>query len=257
MPETNVNKKFFQLIKNGENLRVEFKESRDKLPANLFETICAFLNTKGGFILLGVSDKGKIIGVNKRKVAKLKKDIANLSNNRQKLSPTIMLSIEEIEIEDKIVLVIKVPESSYIHKSNGEIFIRNQDGDYRVTRPEEIAKIVNRKQNYYSEQTVFPEIKFSDFRQDLIGRAKQLIKLNNAAHHWQELDEKALLARAGFYRKDKSGSEGYTLAAILFFGTDDLIQSVLPAYKFEALLRWIDMMTGSPCEPICLTRMTC
>jgi len=52
-----------ELISGGENLRVEFKESRNKLPANLFETICAFLNTKGGLILLGVNDAGKITGI--------------------------------------------------------------------------------------------------------------------------------------------------------------------------------------------------
>ena len=230
-------KELLRYVESGENLRVEFKESRDKLPANLFETICAFLNTKGGVILLGVADKGEIIGVDKAAVEKLKKEMVSLANNPQKLSPTIVLSIEEIDIDGKIVLAVKVPESSHVHKTNNDIFVRNQDGDFRVTRPVEIAKIVNRKQNYYSEQTVFPEIAFADFKQQLIARAKQLIKSNNPTHHWQELDDKSLLARAGFYRKEKSGKEGYTLAAILFFGTDDLIQSVLPAYKFEALLR--------------------
>ncbi|MHB2155005.1 RNA-binding domain-containing protein [Calditrichota bacterium GD2] len=226
-----------QIIKNGENLRTEFKESRDKLPANLFETVCAFLNTKGGFILLGVDDAGNIKGINKKVLSKLKKDIANLANNPQKLSPGVMLPIDEFHLDDKVILVIKVPESAQVHKTNNEIYVRNEDGDYRVTHPVEIAKIVNRKQNYYSKQTVFPQISFTDFNVRLIARAKNLIRNNNPAHHWLELDDQAFLARAGFFRKEKSGKNGYTLAAVLFFGTDDLIQSVLPAYKFEALLR--------------------
>jgi ATP-dependent DNA helicase RecG len=228
---------FSQLIKSGENLQVEFKESRDHLPRNFFETVCAFLNTKGGLILLGVDDSGNIKGVNKKVLNKLKKDIANLAHNPQKLSPAIMLSVKEIEIEDKAILAVKVPESSQVHKTNNEIFVRNQDGDYKITHPVEIAKIVNRKQNFYSEQTIFPEISFTDFEPQLIARAKNLIRTNNPAHHWLELDDKSFLSRAGFYRKDQSGKTGYTLSAVLFFGTNDVIQSLLPAYKFEALLR--------------------
>ncbi|MCD6117057.1 ATP-binding protein, partial [bacterium] len=150
-----------KLINGGENLRVEFKKSRNKLPANLFETICAFLNTKGGLILLGIDDAGDITGIDNRVLSKLKKDIANLANNPQKLSPGIMLLVKEFKIGDKVVLSIKVPESSQVHKTGNKIFVRNQDGDYKVVHPVEIAKIVNRKQNYYSEQTVFPEISFN------------------------------------------------------------------------------------------------
>ena len=57
------------LIKSGENEKVEFKRG---LPSNLKKTIgkaiCAFANTKGGVIILGVEDKtGKIVGVKKDK----------------------------------------------------------------------------------------------------------------------------------------------------------------------------------------------
>ena len=227
------------IIKGGENIRVEFKESRNKLPSTFFETVCAFLNTKGGVILLGVNDSGNILGIEKGYVNKLKKNIANLSNNPEKLNPPFILAIEEFEFEfdNKTILAVNIPEGSQVHKSMNEIFIRNEDGDYKISHPIEIAKIVNRKQDYHTEQRVFPNVSFSDFNRDLISRAKKLIKLNSSGHHWAELSDKEFLARAGFYRKDEDNKKGYTLAAILFFGTDELIQSVLPAYKFEALLR--------------------
>jgi len=41
-----------QLIENGEGISLEFKRARNKLPQNLFETICAFLNRNGGIVLL-------------------------------------------------------------------------------------------------------------------------------------------------------------------------------------------------------------
>ena len=225
------------IIKQGEGKNLEFKESAKKLPSNLFETICAFLNTEGGTILLGVSDEGNITGVKKDAKTKLKKDIANISNNPQKLDPVFMLSAKEINIDGKLILYITVPESSMVHKTNNEVYIRNEDGDYKVTRLEKIAEIVNRKKGYFSEQTVYPYVSFDDFNTNLIKRAKNLIINNNDEHHWAELDDKTFLNRAGFYKKSEDGSKGYTLAAVLFFGTDELIQSIVPAYKFDALVR--------------------
>lgn len=149
------------IINAGEGLKTEFKSCSQKLPKNLFETISAFLNTKGGNILLGVEDNGTISGIDENKLVHFKKDIANLSNNPQKLSPVVYLSVEEMQVDNQFILIIKVPESSQVHKTNDTIFIRNQDGDYRVNHALEIAKIVNRKQNYHSEQRVFPNVKFN------------------------------------------------------------------------------------------------
>jgi ATP-dependent DNA helicase RecG len=70
-----------QDIRKGEGLHREFKEAKDALPQNFFETVCSFLNTDGGTIFLGVTDKGKVNGVDQGAVARMKSDIANLSNN--------------------------------------------------------------------------------------------------------------------------------------------------------------------------------
>lgn len=61
------------IINQGEKINTEFKEAKEKLPKNLFETICAFLNRFGGNIILGVNDDKQIIGVNPNCVAQLKK----------------------------------------------------------------------------------------------------------------------------------------------------------------------------------------
>lgn len=225
------------IIHAGEGLTTEFKTCREKLPKNLFESICAFLNTKGGVVLLGVSDTGEVKGIEKSLVTRFKKEIANNSNNPQKLSPAVYLRVDEVKTEGKSIITIEVPESSQVHKTHDTIYVRNQDGDYRVMHPVEIAKIVNRKQNYHSEQRIFPNVLLSDLRADLIEKAQRLIRANNPGNHLAELDPQDFLTRIGFFRKNEENQVGYTLAAVLFFGTDELIQSLLPAYKFDALLR--------------------
>ena len=37
-----------ELIKKGESTSIEFKQSHDKLNKDAFDTICSFLNRKGG-----------------------------------------------------------------------------------------------------------------------------------------------------------------------------------------------------------------
>ncbi len=43
-----------KLIQNGEKIDVEFKESKNALTKDVFETVCSFNNRNGGHILLGV-----------------------------------------------------------------------------------------------------------------------------------------------------------------------------------------------------------
>ena len=52
-----------EVIQKGEGVEVEFKTSLFKLNKNVFETICAFLNRRGGHLILGVEDSGGIEGV--------------------------------------------------------------------------------------------------------------------------------------------------------------------------------------------------
>lgn len=59
-------------IRKTEGESLEFKSCRSKrgakLPENLRQTIIAFANTRGGSILLGVSDSGEIKNLTTRKL---------------------------------------------------------------------------------------------------------------------------------------------------------------------------------------------
>ena len=91
-----------RLLRQREDIRLEFKEAKAELPETLFETICAMLNRDGGDILLGVADDGVVKGVNPSKVETLTTNLVNLSNNAQKLDPPFILFPLVHEIEGKI-----------------------------------------------------------------------------------------------------------------------------------------------------------
>lgn len=87
------------LIAEGEGLTVEFKE---KYTPKIDRDIVAFANTKGGYIILGVSDGGMILG--EALTNKMKAEIIDLA---RKCDPTI--EIKKISRHEDLV-VIEVPE---------------------------------------------------------------------------------------------------------------------------------------------------
>lgn len=133
------------IIAQGEGVEVEFKKSRASLSRSVFETICSFLNRRGGHILLGVADNGKIEGVKEDTVQEQLDTLARDLNDVQIISPTPHISVEVIEMEGKKLIYIYVPESSQAHAYRGVFYDRNQDGDIRLTNQQTISNLYLRK----------------------------------------------------------------------------------------------------------------
>ena len=227
-----------KLLMQRENIRLEFKESRNSLPSNLFESICSMLNRDGGDILLGVTDNGNPLGVDPDFVSELISQVVNLSNNQQKLDPPFILFPQVFDIDSKKIIHIQIPVSSQIHRTANVIFDRSMDGDFKIIQPERIADLFNRKRTHFTELTPYDAIRFEDLKAELFPKLRNLIRSNNANHPWLALSDKQLIIKAGLLRRDpKTGSEAYTLAAVLLFGKDEVIQTVLPFFKIDAIVR--------------------
>jgi ATP-dependent DNA helicase RecG len=227
------------LIKQGEGLQIEFKKCEYTLGKDVFETVCAFLNRSGGELLLGVSNEGKVIGVDKNNIEQIKKDFVTTINNPQKITPAFYLSFEEIMIGDKIVLYVYVPQSSQVHRCNGRIFDRNEDGDFDITdNTNLVTAMYLRKQTTYSENRVYPFVRLNDFRKDLLIRVRKMAANRKPDHPWESMDDMELLKSSQLYLKDyQSGKEGFTLASVVLLGKDEVILSVIPHFRTDAILR--------------------
>ncbi|WP_294608286.1 ATP-binding protein [uncultured Bacteroides sp.] len=98
-----------ELIANMENSQVEFKETTGQLERGM-ETLCAFLNSKGGTVLFGVTDKGKIIGQDLSD--KTKRDIVEAI---RKIEPLTVISVSYITIPDTIKYIIALHVESQMY----------------------------------------------------------------------------------------------------------------------------------------------
>lgn len=223
----------------GENQKLEFKQCREKVNKDLYESLCAFLNRFGGEIFLGVDDDGEVTGINPEALTQIKKDLVTTLNNGQKIYPPCYIEPQVLELEGKSIIRLLVPESSQVHRCSAKIFDRNDDGDFDVTnQTQQVAALYLRKQSTYSENKIFPFVKLNDLREDLIRRARQMAVNHRAGHAWEALSDFDLLKSAQLYQKDvMTGQEGFTLAAILLFGKDPIILSALPHHRTDALVR--------------------
>ena len=230
------------LLEQGEGISVESKKASSQLPDNFFETICAFLNRNGGSILLGITDDKIVEGVNPNMVEILCKNIANLSNNPQKLFPSFLIEPEILEYKSKMLIHAFIPISSQVHRCNGKVFDRSADGDFEIKTDAQIKNLYTRKNLLYSENTIYPFLFESDFVPGIVDRVRKIIKINRVNHPWNDLSNEEFYRSAGLFRKDiSSGIEGFTMTALLMFGKDETIQSAIPHYKIDALLRNVEL----------------
>ena len=158
-----------ELIRQGEGISTEFKSCRNQLNRNVYETVCAFLNRHGGTILLGVQDDGTLQGIEPDAVTQIKKDFVTSVNNPLKLTPPTYLSVDVVELDGKFLLRVYVPESSQVHRCNGRIYDRNEDGDLDITdHTTQVAHLYQRKQATFSENKVFSYVQDDDVPQKIL-----------------------------------------------------------------------------------------
>jgi len=111
------------ILKKGETLDVEFKSDIKGLAdRDLVAAVIAMANTEGGLILLGVEDDGTVTGVQPGHL-----DTTGLNamiSNRT--SPSVAISTEIIELDEKKILGITVPKSHSIVSTTDGLVLRRR-----------------------------------------------------------------------------------------------------------------------------------
>lgn len=95
-----------RLVSGGESEELEFKSSTGQLNRAV-ETLCGFLNGRGGRIIFGVTPQGEMVG--QQVSEKTQRDIANVI---RRLEPPAPVQIEYIDVPDsdrKLVVLHAVP----------------------------------------------------------------------------------------------------------------------------------------------------
>lgn len=222
----------------GEGISTEFKRCGGTPENDTYETICSFANRQGGNIFLGVKDDGSISGVPPKAALDIERTIVNTISNAKLFNVAPVIETEQIAVNGRVVIRVWVPVGPAVYSYKGVTYDRIADSDVRIVGVEQMSLMYLRKQNEYSERRVYPYVGLDDFRHDVIEKARRLACVRSAHHPWGEMNDAELLRSAKLFTKNRlTGEEGYTLAAVLLFGTDEVISDVCPAYKTDAIVR--------------------
>jgi hypothetical protein len=95
-----------KILADGEGRQAEFKEGLAP-DGRVARTICAFANTRGGILLVGVSDQGLVRGV--ARAATVADEIAALGRNA--VVPAVEVLVDVLRVRGRPVVVCSVPLS--------------------------------------------------------------------------------------------------------------------------------------------------
>ena len=223
-----------ELIKKLEDLEwqdFEVKEAKSEVPKNAWETVSAFCNTAGGWLVFGVSKKGKefeVAGVNNPE--KVEQDFLTTLRG-DKFNRKIKAEPKKYRIDGKTVLAFYMPSAYSKDKpvyfnSLSNTFIRTGSGDQRATKEEIDAMYRNSSFDKKDEQLT--KFTFENLDQETISRYRAYLKSVEPNHRYNLLSAKKMLELMQVIVDNK-----VTVGGILVFGTETAVNRVISDFRVE------------------------
>ena len=124
-----------ETIARGEGYKTEFVETIPSVLA-LAQSICAFANTKGGTLFVGINNTGEVS--HKRNMYG---DLDRIEKAAALITPTPLLSVEAVDFNNRELMLIRVQESSckpcsVDERGNMAVYVRSDSGNTPATRKE-------------------------------------------------------------------------------------------------------------------------
>ena len=196
----------------GEDSGWEFKEIRfsGNKPKNptrdaWADEIAAFANASGGVLLCGITDDGEVQGMSRDQIVALDAMLAEVCTDSVK--PPIRIETHHRQLEDKLVLVLAVPEGDGLHESPGGNFIRVGGTKRQMSSDEGLRLAQWRSQARYLwfDKQPVPDTGFNTLEESLW---KPLLSVEGRANPERGLQKLALLVN------DPSGAESVPRASV-------------------------------------------
>lgn len=211
----------------------EAKEAKSELPKNIWETVSAFANTSGGWIVLGVKQNGKkfeISGVGNAE--KLEQDFLGTLRS-QKFNEPVDAKSMLYHIDGHKVLAFHIASSPHkpIYYNNPQnTFIRFGSGDQRATNGEITAMFHNQSFGIKSEQILL-DSNLSMLNEDTIRDYRNYFKLYSPRPNLIGNDIADFCKRIGI--TDNEGHLNY--GGLMCFGKEEWVRHYVPTF-------WMDLV---------------
>lgn len=259
-------KEILELLKYGERVTLECKDSHNEISKSVWETYSAFANTCGGVILLGIEEHMSEKNIDKRfTFTDIKNPQTRLKEfwdtiNSDKVSANILLdaNVGCCEVKGHTVMWIEVPQADYRDKPvyiNGNpvkgTFKRNHEGDYHC-KEEEMKAMYRDASDTGIDGGILEGFTMDDIDLNTLKAYRIEYEHHNPEHVWNGIADKDFLRNLGGYAVDRvTKREGLTVAGLLMFGKglairerfDNIRMDYLDKTNINQNMRWSDRLT--------------
>jgi ATP-dependent DNA helicase RecG len=212
---------------------VECKKAQHGVPNDAYETVCAFANTAGGYLVFGVKDtQGSLEIVGVIEVDKVQNDFLSCLRIGSKLNRVVAAREDAIEHEGKTLLVFHIPEAQRNEKPlylNGDIrksYIRRGGGDERCTQAEIERFLRDGADGTYDGEALRDLDAEVCFDESSVAWYRNLLQHSQGGRH-AELSDIEFLHEWGFL-VEADDCLVPKRAAVLLFGKSRYVRQILP-----------------------------
>jgi ATP-dependent DNA helicase RecG len=205
------------LIKEGEGLTVEHKAS---YTPKIDRDIVAFANSKGGLLLLGVDDRGKVVG--EKLTNKMKAEINTIARN---CDPSIHL--KNIRQMGKVV-VIEVAEGDEKPYSSSSGYFRRLDAVTQKMTQREVRAIFRETEDISFEDIACKDLSLKEIS---LKKVKSFLQEANMSYKISKANLASFLTSLSIYRKDKINNAGALMFASKIEKFIPHTESIFAAFK--------------------------
>jgi ATP-dependent DNA helicase RecG len=130
-----------ELIGRGEDSRTQFKQTITS-PESVAGDLVAFSNSKGGRIVIGVNDRGAVVGLSSDDIRRINQLVSNAATDR--VRPSVNPTTENVPVGGLLVMVVTVQEgiSKPYADNNGVFWVKSGADKRRVTSREEVQRML-------------------------------------------------------------------------------------------------------------------
>ncbi|HNZ62061.1 MAG TPA: ATP-binding protein [Paludibacteraceae bacterium] len=185
-----------------EQQNIEFKS---QWTDNILKTVCAFANTNGGTIYIGIDDNGNPVEL--KNIKKLMEDIPNKIKNTIGIVPKVNL----VERDGKQLIEVNIESYKYPVSYKGAFYKRSGSTNTELAGTE-LTQFLLQKSGLVWDQSVEPLATLDDINLDTLDHFKRLSQKRLSSISTED-DPELLLEKLNLLRNGK-----LKRAAILLFG---------------------------------------
>lgn len=213
----------------------EVKEAKGEVPVSSWETVSAFSNSSGGWLIFGIKQIGQNFEIVKiSNPEKVEQDFLNVLRSGQKFNVSINPTCLKYVIEGEIVLGFYIPVSPkkpVYFNTQSNTFIRKGSSDQRATQAEIDAMYRDQTFGTRSSELAIGT-SLSDLKEKSIREYRDYMSRFNPGLSYNRMDLDDFLIKMRILDRE---SKQCTFAGLLFFGLRESVEKFFDDFRVDLL----------------------